>query len=305
MSLSPEEVARFYGIWWPLLRFVNTQRQIVAELPEDPKTAAINIEHAQQIRDVLWASEDLREAFIRENPADLSPADLALVGSWRYRNAGEFFILRHLKHYTVFFAGKPSAQAYAVHGLVSAIEDVVDWPLPVVVQAVLLPFEDKIIYDSLLAPYAVQFGPGIREDLNHAYRLVQERGGILTTLRPLSDDETQARSRRGNQKVLTAFRRELAASRLSSKLIEQHVRTIAAFAESKWVRDSATGSLLDIKAEDLKGYLDEEGTGINLVSFKRFVRFLLMSGRTDWEQGHAMQDLLKQRQHGRRFANRA
>jgi hypothetical protein len=56
----------------------------------------------------------------------------------------------------------------------------------------LLPFEDKIIYDGLLAPYAIRFASGIRRDLNQAYRSVQQRGEVLTTLRPLSEDEKRA-----------------------------------------------------------------------------------------------------------------
>lgn len=300
MSLSSEQAARFYRIWWPLLRYVNAQRQIVPELLERPEKDAIGVEQAMPIREALWASEDLREAFMEKNPANLTPDDLALVASWRDRIEDEFFILRHLKHHTVFFADKRPPQAYAVHGLVSPIEDVVDWPLPVLVKAVLLPFEDKIIYDSLLAPYAIQFGSGIRRDLTQAYRSVQERAGVLTTLRPLSEDEQRARSRAGNQKILMAFRKDLAASSLSAKMVEQHTTTIAAFAESELASYVSSGSLLDIDAQCLKRYLAGQGKHMNLVSLKRFVRFLLTSGRTDWEQAQAMQDLLKQTQDKRR-----
>jgi hypothetical protein len=123
----------------------------------------------------------MREAFIAENPAGLPAADLALTASWRDRVAGQFFILRHLKKYSVFLAQERPPKAYGVLGLASSIQEIIpSQALPVLVEAVLLPFEGKIIYDSLLAPYSVTFGSGIRRNLNDDYRHVQERGGVVT-----------------------------------------------------------------------------------------------------------------------------
>ena len=82
MQLSAQDTERFYRIWWPLLRYVNAQRHIVADLPAVPGKATISGQEAHQIRKVLWESDDLREAFIAQNPADLSAADLAIVASW-------------------------------------------------------------------------------------------------------------------------------------------------------------------------------------------------------------------------------
>ena len=115
-----------------------------------------------QLRNALWADDTLRESFIADNPAGLPPADLALVASWQYRLAGNFFIVRHLKKYAVFLSEGSPAHAYGVLGLVSPIEEVVGPTVHIYVQAVLLPFEDQIIYDSLLIPYSIFFGPGIR-----------------------------------------------------------------------------------------------------------------------------------------------
>jgi hypothetical protein len=40
------------------------------------------------IREALWANDSIREAFLAENPAGLSRADLTLVESWRDRVPG-------------------------------------------------------------------------------------------------------------------------------------------------------------------------------------------------------------------------
>lgn len=295
MNLSAQETERFYRIWWPLLGYVNAQRQIVPELPAAPGEGTMSSQDAHQIRNVLWESDVLREAFIAENPANLSDADLSLAGSWQYRVTGQFFIFRHLKKYTVFLSQEDPPQAYGVLGLASPIQEVVPWPVPVLVDAVLLPFEDKIIYDSLLRPYSVSFGGGIRRDLNNYYRRAQEHGGVITTLEPLSAEQIRQAICRGNQKILAAFRKDLAASGLSLKMIGQHTHAVEQFVENYLLLQKPPSSLLDLDLDDLQKYLQGRGKNANWVSFKRLVRFLVNTGRIDWDDAEAMRRFLQQR----------
>src|SRR5207248_1431927 len=128
--------------WIPLLHYVNEQRHLVEPFPPDPREAHIPPENVQKLRDALWGDDALRERFIELNPFGFSPADLALIESWRYRVAGNFFVMRYLKKYTVFLSGEGTAHAYGVLGLVSPIEEIIGPTLPIYVQAILLPFED-------------------------------------------------------------------------------------------------------------------------------------------------------------------
>jgi hypothetical protein len=163
------------------------------------------------------------------------------------------------------------------------------------VDAVLLPFEDKIIYDSLLSPYSVSFGGGIRRGLNDDYRHVQEHGGINTTLQPPSEKEIQQAICRGNQKILAAFRKDLAASGLSLKMIAQHTHTVEQFVESHLLAQQPPCSLLDFNLDDLQKYLEKRGKNANWVSFKRLIRFLVNTGRIDWDDAEVMQRFLQHR----------
>jgi hypothetical protein len=295
MNLSMREVERFYGIWLPLLHYVNVQRQLVARVPLAPGAETISPEDAGRLRQALWADDALREAFIAENPAQLSDADLEIVASWDHRLVGQFYILRHLKKYTVFLTQQDPPQAYGVLGLVSPIQEVIPMPPPVLVEAVLLPFEDKIIYDSLLMPYRLMFGGGIKRSLNEAYRRVQEQGGVTTTLQPLSAAAAQHAIDGGNQKVLAAFRKELLAAGLSLKMVEEHTGNIAYFVNAYWSPPKQPRSLLELDVDGLRRYLDRQSKGVNRVSFRRLVRFLGHTNRVDWDQAEAMQRLLKQR----------
>lgn len=180
MNLSRQETERFYGIWLPLLHYVNVQRQLVARVPLVPGADAISPTDAGQLRQELWKDDALREGFIAENPARLSDADLEMVASWRYRVAGQFYILRYLKKYAIFLTREDPPQAYGVLGLVSPIQEIIPMPPPVLVDAVLLPFEDRIIYDSLLMPYRLMFGAGIRRKWSRSIR-VTSRGSWMHT----------------------------------------------------------------------------------------------------------------------------
>jgi hypothetical protein len=297
VKLSAQDTERFYRIWWALLRYVNAQHRIGPDLPPVPGEMGLKTEDAHRIRQVLWASEEMREAFVAENPAGLPAADLALAASWRDRVAGQFFILRHLKKYSIFLAQERPPKAYGVLGLVSSIQEIVPSPaLPVLVEAVLLPFEGKIVYDSLLTSYPVTFGSGIRRNLNDDYRQVQERGGVTTSLEPRSVDDIRQAIRSGNGKVLEAFRKDLAASGLSSKMAEQHAGTIATFTDAYLSAWDPPRSLLDLDVDDLQRYQHERGNSSDLASFKRLVRFLRNTGRIDWDDAEDMKDFLKQRQ---------
>ena len=57
-------------------------------------------------------------------------------------------------------------------------------PLPILVEAVLLPFKGQIIYDGLLRPHNIFFGSGVRSDLNEMYMIAKQNGRIITTLEP-------------------------------------------------------------------------------------------------------------------------
>ena len=84
--------------------------------------------------------------------------------------SGKFFIFRYLKKFTIFLSTTDPVRAYGVLGLVSEIEEIIGPYLPVYVEAVLLPFDDRIIYDSVLLPYNVSFGSGIQRELAQSYR---------------------------------------------------------------------------------------------------------------------------------------
>ena len=295
MILPPHATERFYRIWLALLSYANMRRHILPEPLTFPPEGTLAPADGLKLREAVWGDDSLREAFVAENPAGLPPEDLGIVRSWQRRVTGTFLVLRHLKKYSVFFAEAPQARAYGVVGLVSPFEEVIGPYLPRAVEAVLLPFEDRITYDGLLSGYSVSFGAGIRRSLDVAYRNAREREGIVTAL--LATEPTGKDIAARNVSVLAAFRTALYRSGLGTKAVERHVCNIEAFANDYLACHEHPRGLTEIGSEDLENYLEADVQDQNslLNSFLRFVRFMYESERIDPDTAAAFRDVLRPR----------
>jgi hypothetical protein len=287
VQLNPEEVRRFYAIWQPLILFVNRRLRLVPSMLRPGFDDLWNPNEVKKIRDAMWADDTLREAFVAENPAALSPEDLAIVDAWKYRKAGKFFLVKHLKKYTVLIGD--NSTVYGVLGLTNPLSEVVPF-VPCYADAVLLPFDGRIIYDSLIVPFNVLLGPGIRRGLEQTYRDAKERGAIITTLLPAgpADPESERETAQSTEaKVLDAFRKHLLRSGLSLKVAERDAASVAAFAETYLLQQTHPRSLRNFGPDDVRGFVahiettDEPRKDI-LLGLKRFLRFLRDTGRMDY-----------------------
>jgi hypothetical protein len=299
MKLSPERVERFYAIWRPLILFVNRKLAIEPSMLDAQVDEPWDYRKVFPIREALWANDAVREEFIAENPAGLSADDLAIVDSWRYRVAGTFYVFRHLKKHSLLIQDKPE-NVYAVLGLASALEEMVPFT-PCYVKAVLLPFGEPIIYDSLLVPYNIYLGPGIRRGLNETYQDAKERGAIITSLLPKEPSAAAEEEREEvggvNARVLEALRKHLYRTGLSPKVVERDVAAAAAFADGLANRPEPR-SLREFGAGEVRDYLaylastgpKESQRKQTLTSLARLLRFLRDTGRMNY---HAVQDALQ------------
>jgi hypothetical protein len=303
MTLPPEQVDRFYAIWKPLIRFVNRRLRVEPgmlsardDVPWDPRPVLA-------IREALWANDPVREAFIAENPAGLPAADLAIVESWRHRVAGTFCVYRHLKKHSILIKDG-AREVYAVLGLASPLDRVVPFS-PCYAKAVLLPFDGPIVYDSLLVPYNVIIGPGIRRNLNDIYKDAKEREALITSLLPRTQPASRAEERAGalevNARVLEAFRKHLFRAGLSPKVVERDAATVADFADGYLAALPSPCSLRDFTSDQVQSYLMHlRSAGLKETQHKqsrtgltRFFRFLRDTERLDDDVADFILDVLK------------
>jgi hypothetical protein len=206
MILDPDDAERFFKLHKALTLFVN-QRLKISKAPAKSK-GIVPLPHDQRlkVRDTLVEHLDLIDAFVEENPYKLDSEELGIVASWKDLVAGEFYVLRHLKKFTVFLTAKQPTVAYGVVALSEPFEVVIDQPLPFFCKTVLLPFQGRIIYDGLLWGYNLIIGRNMTTELNDAYNTAKKRQGIVTSL-PWRVETPKARKKRGTARKKQGRRR--------------------------------------------------------------------------------------------------
>jgi hypothetical protein len=183
MYLGEKDAMMFYKSWLGLLEFTNQRYKIYPGLTEMVNAEILNPQEVLQIRNKLWEDDTILEEYLQQYGKSLTMAEFELIKGWKNKVLGRFILLKHLKKYSVFMKEGMGGKLFGVLGLHNSIEDM--FPparLPIYVDAVLMPFEGKIIYDSLLSPYNIRFGSGIKKRFNEDYRNIKERSGIITTL---------------------------------------------------------------------------------------------------------------------------
>jgi hypothetical protein len=181
MKLSDAEAALFYELMWVLQFYVKQKLNLLPDITTIQQYMDASVEDKFQVRKALYDQPDLIDHFLQDNPPAFSADKLAILAQWKQFIAGDFYIERILKKYTIFIG--QDDQVYGVVGLQEELEDIFYMAqLPILVKAVLLPFKDKIIYDGLFQRYNLYFGSGISGRLKETYLAAKQRGEILETL---------------------------------------------------------------------------------------------------------------------------
>ncbi len=182
MLLPEDDAQQFFKLFSALLVFVNGQKDVLEEDLSTPDDfMQLPTEQRVQVRNELYEDTQLIESFVQENPFHFSSDELEIVRSWKHYVKGEFSLFRHLKKYTIFLSTSTPAVAYGVLSLTDALKDMFPY-VPVLVQGVLLPFKNQIVYDGYLGAYNISFGGGTRRMFNNTYNEAKADFGIVTSL---------------------------------------------------------------------------------------------------------------------------
>lgn len=180
--LSEKEVKLFYKLHPALLQYVNVQQNIFPNIKTPKELQNCGMKNVARVRDIFWKNHNKYiDAFISGNPYKFSKSELAIIDSWKQAVIGKFYVFRNLKKYSVFLTEEEPTKSYGVHSLNTPLEFMFPYP-PVFVKAVLLPFQNHIIYDGILYPYSVTFGGGFKRNLDECYQESKKKFGIITQL---------------------------------------------------------------------------------------------------------------------------
>ena len=181
MKLSKEESKLYFDLTWSLHFFINKKLSILPNIQTIEEYIALETEQKLPVRAALYEQISLIDDYVNENPDNFAPDALEQVQSWKHFVKDKFFIERHLKTHSIFIDSKNNV--YAVIGLTQPISEVIHKSyLPHMVDAVLLPFANKIIYDGLMAHYSVSFGSGYKGELKNIYLKAKNNSDIIESL---------------------------------------------------------------------------------------------------------------------------
>lgn len=165
----------------PLQFFVSGKLDVLPEVVNFEDYCKSPMQEKFKVCNALFENIGLIDEFIDENPPDIPMRKLVAVSRWKKFVRGDFFIERYLKKHAVFITD--DAEVYAVHGLTeSPVDYFPKFTLPVRINAVLLPFQDKIVIDGFFLPYRVVFGSGIKSEMKEIYNSAKQKGKIIISL---------------------------------------------------------------------------------------------------------------------------
>ena len=169
MTMIPErkDTDLFYSLWFPLLDFANSRYQICPEIGAIEFGKSVDMRDAKTIANHIWGHTEVIDEYLSE--AALPAEHCEIVIGWKKCRPGKYILERHLRKGSVFISAD-SAEVYMVLGLYSTWEEVLRGrPLPVLLDAVLLPFQGRIITDGLVVSRNITFGRGAAADFKDAY----------------------------------------------------------------------------------------------------------------------------------------
>lgn len=184
-QLSHSERRLFYETWYKLLDFVNRKLHVI-----DYTFSMVYQEYHDEtllfkIRERLWENPGLIGEFAHSN-AKLSGEEAGLLQAWKNHHIqGRFILMKYTPDSAILMRmdDHEAPLLYAVKGITDSIAEAMHRRLPVMLETVLLPFHDRIIYDSFMASHAIDFGDGIREAFEDAYNQSNDENGIIAKLK--------------------------------------------------------------------------------------------------------------------------
>jgi len=148
MLLPIEESSLFLTLYQHLIGFAAGRLGGVGGIVDFAGFRAAAWEAKAEARDLLLENMALIDAFVEENPGEFRDTDLSNVFLWQHFVRSSFVIERDLARYTVFLTEEEPPRAYGVLGLTDEFVDMLPYPMPVFVKAVLLPWKGRIICDA-------------------------------------------------------------------------------------------------------------------------------------------------------------
>lgn len=182
--LSETDSDLFYELWLPLLDYVNRKSDINKTIGKISTKGCYDPNDLMPMVKELWNhSDSLISSYLLDKCDGICLEHRNIIDSWRHHITSRFILERHLKKGSIFIDTKNTDNVYLVKGLKSSLEEMV-WmfPLPVYLDATLIPFKNTIVSDGLVVPYNIHFGSGVTKEFNSLYMKAKKADKIIKSL---------------------------------------------------------------------------------------------------------------------------
>ncbi|MBI2151308.1 hypothetical protein HYU21_01115 [Candidatus Woesearchaeota archaeon] len=224
-TLPKEDVLLFHKLMDALLLFVNQETGLIKSASDLAELHKNDIEKTMPLREKIFSDKsDFIERFIAKNPFNFSKEELEIIASWRKYKSGQFFVVKHLPSYSLFYSSD-SKTVYGVKGILDSFEEKFNGYAPIMIQITLISFKRQIIYDGVFAPFRISFGGNMRKTIKSESEEAIQRAGIITSLdQPTigkeSNDEEMLRFYLKSSDHKMRYEREINTLKKKSKELE-------------------------------------------------------------------------------------
>lgn len=179
MVLTDEQAEMFYDLWIPLLDYVNQKYKLVKKLYGMTSPKGLPLESVITITQKLWEDVSVIDEYLDVNSEKMSDEQIAIVASWKKVVHGTFVVERHLKNGSALVSSDSEGVVYIVSGIYSSWREMLDgYPMPQIVNASLIPFQDVIIHDGIVQPYGVRLGKKMADEARQIYLKAKAEGRL-------------------------------------------------------------------------------------------------------------------------------
>lgn len=191
--LPPEELSLFLKLHQHLLFYVAKQTGVNPSIKTVSDLVELSIDEKVKMRDALYKKMELLDRFIQSNPFNFTGEEMDIVKCWKHYVKGAFLLIKCTNEGAIFLEEKDrkDAKAYLVKAITTPFEQMIPFHPPVKLDAVLLPFKDRIVYDGLLKTYRVYIGGGLSRSLRAACDDAILKYGLVTSLPYTGDDKAR------------------------------------------------------------------------------------------------------------------
>ena len=161
MHLSDAQASRFYDLLDSLTVYANAAFGVTDRTRLLGPDGRFNPQERVAVHEKIWADPTIIDDYIEDNPLGLPPRELAQMHRWKQRVTGPLPLIGFDdENRALFLLGE---RRVAVQGITQDITEVIVEQPPIFIHMTLLPFDDVIVYDSLVMPMPADFGPGFAD----------------------------------------------------------------------------------------------------------------------------------------------